>query len=84
MKRRKKIQALKEERESKVKESEEKAQLRESELEKEKQSAEEEGIEFNLEEFESRFLEKNPIIVIPDEVEFDVDQDFNLDDESNE
>ena len=84
MKRRKKIQALKEERESKVKESEERAQLRESELEKEKQSAEEEGIEFNLEEFETRFLEKNPKVIIPEEVEYDVDLDFNLDEESNE
>ena len=79
-KRKRNIDSLKENRANKIKDAEDRATARQEEYDKEKLQAEEEEKEFNEEEFEARFLLKNPEVIIPDDVEYDVDADFVLED----
>lgn len=60
MERRKRITTIKEEIKIKIIEEEEREILHKSDLEKDRQLAEEEGTEFNEEEFEKHFDEKYP------------------------
>lgn len=82
IKRRKRIDEMREIREVKIKEKEERELKKEAELEKEKSELEE-GAEFNEEEFNIKFLENNPEIIIPEEVSYDIDNDYDIEEEIN-
>lgn len=84
-KRRKKIKEFNIEVDIKIKEKEQREALLVEDLKVEKEKAEEEGIEFNEDEFYIKFNEKNPHIEINKKMEYDIDNDYDLiDDEGNE
>ena len=62
--RRRKVSLIKEEIQRKLKEKEEREIEKQAELEKEKENAERDEVEFNEEEFELKFLEKYPEIIV--------------------
>ena len=80
-KRKRNIDSIKENRQNKIKENEERDTLKAEEYEKEKLQIEEDGGELNEEEFEAKFLLKNPEIVIPEDAEYDVDADYTFEED---
>ncbi len=82
LKRKKRVDELNEIRELKIKEKEDREIKKEAEQEKDKAELEE-GTEFNEEEFNAKFLESNPEIIVPEEVHYDIDNDYDNEEEVN-
>lgn len=62
--RRNQVTLIKEDRELKIKEKEDREINKQAEYEKEKENAEREEVEFDEEEFEDRFNKENPEIIV--------------------
>lgn len=82
IKRKRKVDLIKEEIAIKEKEKEDRDNLYKEEYDKEKQQAEDDEKEFNEEEFNEKFNKNNKEVIIPEDMEYDIDNDFEFEEEA--